>query len=73
MSILFPLLRRTKELKHQHIGLPSSWASCGLWIVSWVFWAFRLISSYKWVQTKCVLLWLDYFTLDDIFWFHPFA
>jgi hypothetical protein len=34
--------------------LPASWASFGLWIVSWVFWASELISTYKWMYTMCV-------------------
>ena len=52
-----------------HFGLPSSWASFDLWIVSWVFWASGLISTYQWVHTMCVLLWLAYLTQDAIFQF----
>jgi len=48
VNILFPLLRRTK---YPHFNLPSSWASYGLWIVSCVFWAFCLISTYQLVHT----------------------
>jgi hypothetical protein len=55
--------------KHAHFGLPSSWASYGLWIISCVFWVWGLISTYHWVQTICVLLWLGYLTQDDIFYF----
>jgi hypothetical protein len=40
--ILFSLF---EGVKHPHFGLPSSWASCGLWIVSWIFQAFELIST----------------------------
>jgi hypothetical protein len=43
------------------------WASCGQWVVSWVFHTFCLISTYQWVHTICVLLWLSYITQDDIF------
>jgi len=38
-----------------------------LWIISWVFQAFGLISTYQRVYTMCVLLWLGYFTQDEIF------
>jgi len=38
-----------------------------------VIWAFGLISTYRWVHTMCVFLWLGYLTQDDIFQFHPFA
>jgi hypothetical protein len=51
----------------------SSWASYGLWIVSWVFQPFGLISTYQWVHTMCVLLWLGYLTHNDILKFHTFA
>ena len=60
-------------LKHPHFDLPSSWTSYGLWIISWVFWAFGLISTYQRVHTMCVILWLSYFTQDDIFYFCTFA
>jgi len=63
VSILFPFLRR---LKHPHFGF-ISWASNDLWIVSWVFRAFGLISTYQRVHTMCVLLSLGYLTQDDIF------
>jgi hypothetical protein len=39
--------------KDWRTGLPSSWASCHLWIPSWVFWTFGLISTYQWVHTMC--------------------
>ena len=42
-------------LKHPHFGLPSSYAPYGLWVVSWVFWAFGLISTYQWVHTMWIL------------------
>ena len=58
--------------KHPHFGLPSR-CSYGLWIVSWIFWTFQLISTYQWVHTMCVLLWLGYLTQDDTFRFHIFA
>jgi hypothetical protein len=35
-----------KRIKYPHFGFPSSWVSCGLWIVSWVFLALGLISTY---------------------------
>jgi hypothetical protein len=38
-----------------------------LWIISWVLQAFKLISTYQWVHSKCVLLLLGYLTQDDIF------
>jgi hypothetical protein len=53
--------------KYPHIGLPSSWALCGLWIASWVFWDSGLLSTYQWMHTMCVLLWLGYLTKDNIF------
>ena len=56
------LLRRTEA---PTLFLPSSWASYGLWILSWLFIAFGLISTYQWVRTKCVILPLGYLTLDD--------
>jgi hypothetical protein len=63
MSILFPLLGRTEASTFW-----SSWASCGLWIVSWVFWSFGLISTYQWVCSMFFfLLLLGYLTHDDIF------
>jgi hypothetical protein len=37
-----------------------------LWIVSWVFLAFGLISTYQWMHTMYVILWLGYLTQDDI-------
>jgi len=40
-------------LKHLYFGHPSSWALCGLCIVSWVR-AFGLISTYQWMDTICV-------------------
>jgi hypothetical protein len=60
-------------LKYPHFVIPSSWVSCGLWIVSWAFRAFGQISTYQWVHIMCVLLGLCYLTQDDIFVFHPFA
>jgi hypothetical protein len=33
----------------------ASWPSYGLWIVSWIFHTFGLISSYQWVHIICVL------------------
>jgi hypothetical protein len=56
-----------KELMHPLFGLPYSWASCGQWLVSWVFHTLCLISTYQWVHSRCVLLWLSYLTQDDIF------
>ena len=47
----FPILRRTEA---STLDLPSSWASCDLWIESWVFCAFELISTYQWMHTMCV-------------------
>ena len=38
-----------------------------VFLVSWVFWASGLISTYQWMHTMCVLLWLSYLTQDDIF------
>jgi hypothetical protein len=62
MGSLIPKMDR-----HIHTsGVLSSWASCGLWIVSWVFRASGLMSTNQWVHTKCVLLWLGYLTQDDI-------
>ena len=49
LIILFPLLGR------KHPLFPSSWASCGLWVVSWVFHALCLISTYQWVHSLCSL------------------
>ena len=54
-------------LKHPHFGLPFSFAPYGFWVISWVFWALGLISTYQWVHTICVLLCLGYLTQDDIF------
>ena len=67
----FPEYSVPPSRKHPHFL--SSWTSFGLWIVSWVFWTFGLISTYQWVHTMRILLWLDYVTQDDIFKFHPFA
>jgi hypothetical protein len=44
-----------------------SWASYGLWIVFWLFWAFGLVVTYQWVHTMFVLLWLGYLIKDDMF------
>ena len=49
------------------------WASCDLWIVSWLIEAFGLISNCQWVYTMCILVWLGYLTQGDIFWFYLFA
>ena len=70
VSILFPFLWRTKA---PTLDLPSSWASCGLWIMSWEFWGLGLISTYQWIHTVFVPLWLSHLTQDDILKFHPFA
>ena len=43
LSVLFSF---EEGLKHQHFGLPFSWASCGLWIVSLLLGAVGLISTY---------------------------
>jgi hypothetical protein len=64
------LLRRPK---YPYFGLPFSWVPCGLWIVSWFFGAFGLISTCQWVHIMCVLLWLGYVTQDEILQIHPFA
>jgi hypothetical protein len=42
---------------------------------SQVWWLYMgwLTSTHQWVYTMCVLLWLSYFTRDDIFKFYPFA
>jgi len=58
VSILFPFWRRTEASTFWTFF----WTSYRLWIVSWVFWALRLISTYQWVHTMYVLLWLDYLT-----------
>ena len=50
------------KLKHPHFGLPSSWVSCGLRIISWVFQASGLISTYQWVHTMCVSLRMIFFS-----------
>ena len=42
--------------KYLHFSLPSSLVSCVLQIVSWVFWASGLVSTYQWVHIMCVLL-----------------
>ena len=59
-------------LKHPNFCLPSSWASCGLWVVFWVTGVLGLISTYQWVHTKYALFWLGYLT-QDIFYVHLFA
>lgn len=46
LFVFVPLL---EGMKHPNFGLPASWATYRLWIVSWVFHAFGLISTYKWV------------------------
>ena len=58
VSILFPFL---EELDHPNFILPSSSASCGLWIVSWEFQAFGLISTIS----KCIpcVFFCDWVTL----------
>jgi hypothetical protein len=47
---------------HSYFGLPSSWASCVLWIVYWEFRVSGLIFTYQWIHTMYVLLWLGYLT-----------
>ena len=71
MGILFPPSK--KDWKHPHFGLPFSWASCGLWIVSWVFRAFELISIYQWVHIKWVLLWVSVSLFLFLFLFFCFV
>ena len=68
MGILLPLLRLIEVPT-----LWSSWVSCGLWTVSWVFQASGLISTDQWVHPMCVILWLCYLSQDDILQIHLFA
>jgi hypothetical protein len=60
----FVLLRRTEA--------STFWSSLFfsfMWSVNCilVIWSFGLLSTYQWVHTMCVLLWLDYLSQDDIF------
>ena len=44
-------------MKYPHFGLSSSWVSCVLWIVSWIFQASGLISTYQYdnmCHAKCM-------------------
>jgi hypothetical protein len=50
MGILIPLLRRTEV---STLGIPSSWASCDLWTLSWALRASGLMLIYQWVHTMC--------------------
>jgi len=61
---LFHLLRRTEETT-----LWSSFFLSFMWSVDciWLIQTFGLISTYQWVHTMCVFLWLGYLTQDDIF------
>jgi hypothetical protein len=47
LIILFPLLNRTEV---PTLWSSFLWASCGPWVVSWVFHTLCLISTYQWVQ-----------------------
>jgi hypothetical protein len=69
VSIITPLcifVTPSKKDLSNHTLVSFLRVSCGLWIVSWVFRTFGLISTYQWVHTMCVLLWLGYLTQDDI-------
>ena len=69
VGILFTLLRR---IDVSIFCPPSSWVSCVLQIVSWVFWASGLIFTYQWVHITCAFLWLCYLNHDDILQIYPF-
>ena len=56
--------------KYPCFALPSYWASVDLWILSWVFQASGLISTYQWVYIMWVLLWLGSLTQDVILQIH---
>ena len=47
-----------------------------IWSLNWIYcilWTFWLISTYQWVHTMCILLWLCYLTQDNIFKFLAFT
>ena len=67
--VFFPLLRTEASKLWSSFFLSFIWSvSCIMGIPT-----FFLISTYKWVHTMCVLLWLGYLTQNSIFYFHPFA
>ena len=70
VSILFTLLRSTEA--------SIFWSSFFLgfiWSVNWILGIpnFGIISTFQWVHTMCVLLWLSCFTQADILKVHSFA
>jgi hypothetical protein len=44
-----------------------------VWIKSWVFKTFGLMSTYQWVDTMFVPLWLSHLTQDGILKFHSLS
>jgi len=67
-GILVPLLKKEWSIRILVILLEFH-VFCAFRVIE----AFGLISTYQWVHTMCVFLWLGYLTQDDIFQFHPFA
>jgi hypothetical protein len=69
LIILFPLVCRTEA--------PTLWSFFFLsfvWsmVVLCIFWAFFRISTYKWVHTMCILLWLGYLIFCILIDFYNF-
>jgi len=64
VSILFPIIRRTETFTLWH-----SFFLSFMWSVNFIvgILIFDLISSYQWVHTMCVLLWLGYLTQNEVF------